>query len=153
MCTFVDEVELPLADNHVLDLHLRVDQTDPRPVAEIDEGGLLAPALASVQTADTHLRLDSAVESVPPPAKIISRNGRVVAHLLHVERTPADPALVGFPEDGIERLHHADTERAVGHREHHAALEPLQRVEALPVVENQRRVREIARDRLQVRPG
>ena len=133
-------MELPLADNHVLYLHLRVHQTDPRPVAEVDEGRLLAPALAPVETADADLGLDGAVEGVPSAAEIISGNGRVMTHLLHVERASADPALVGFSEDGIERLHHADTERAVGDREHHTALESLERVEALPIVEDQRRV-------------
>ena len=49
----------------------------------------------------------------------------MVADLFEVKRTPADPALVSFSENGVERLHHAEAEIAGGDHEEDAVLETL----------------------------
>ena len=48
-----------------------------------------------------------------------------MADLFEVKRTSSHPALIGLTENGIERLHHADTEIACRNHEKYTVLEAL----------------------------
>jgi hypothetical protein len=121
-------VELPLPDYQVLYDHPRVNQRHPRPVREVDESRLFTPAFAAVETADADLGLDVAVEGIATTAEIVGRDGRVVAYLLHVERTPSNPALVRLAQNRVEGLLHTDTQRAIRYCENDTAFESLEGV-------------------------
>lgn len=48
-----------------------------------------------------------------------------MAGLFEIKRTSTDPALISFSENGVERLHHTDTEIARWNHKEYAVLEAL----------------------------